>query len=106
MLARILSVGLLAGLVAGFLVAVLQQVTTTPLIVAAEVFETKAADQPTAAAPKVHDHGRHDHGGHEHNGHDEGWKPADGLPRLFYTSLATIEGLTGSAAVPTQARAR
>lgn len=97
MLARILSVGLLAGLVAGFLVAVLQQVTTTPLIVAAEVFETKAADQPTAAAQKVHDHGPHDHGGHEHNGHDEGWKPADGLPRLFYTSLATIVTAVGVA---------
>jgi len=97
MLARILSVGLLAGLVAGLLVAVLQLVTTTPLIVAAEVFETRAADHPAATAQKVHDHGPHDHGGHEHGGHDEGWKPADGLPRLFYTSLATIVTAVGVA---------
>jgi cobalt transporter subunit CbtA len=97
MLSRILAVGLLAGLVAGLLVAVLQQVTTTPLIVAAEVFETKAADQTAATAQKVHDHGPHDHGGHEHGGHDEGWKPADGLPRLFYTSLATIVTAVGLA---------
>lgn len=100
MLARILSVGLLAGLVAGLLVAVLQQVTTTPLIVAAEVFETTAADHPAATTvQKAHDHGPHDHGGHEHGGHDEGWKPADGLPRLFYTSLATIVTAVGMALV-------
>jgi cobalt transporter subunit CbtA len=73
-----LSVGLLAGLVAGLLVAALQQVTTTPLIVAAEVFETG-------------------HGAHAHGGHDEGWKPADGLPRLFYTSLATVVTAVGFA---------
>lgn len=97
MLARILSVGLLAGLVAGLLVAVLQQVTTTPLIVAAEVFETKAADHPAATAQTAHDHGTHEHGTHEHGGHDEGWKPADGLPRLFYTSLATIVTAVGMA---------
>jgi cobalt transporter subunit CbtA len=99
MLARILSVGLLAGLVAGLLVAVLQQVTTTPLIVAAEVFETKAADQPAATAQKAHDHGTHEPGTHQHDGHDEGWKPADGLPRLFYTSLATIVTAVGMALV-------
>ena len=85
MLSRILAVGLLAGLVAGLLVAVLQQVTTTPLIVAAEVFETGHA----AEAQKTHDHGAHEH--------DEGWKPADGLPRLFYTSLATIVTAVGLA---------
>ena len=87
MLSRILAVGLLAGLVAGLLVAVLQQVTTTPLIVAAEVFETGHA----AEAQKTHDHGAHEH--------DEGWKPADGLPRLFYTSLATIVTAVGLALV-------
>jgi cobalt transporter subunit CbtA len=67
------------------LVAVLQQVTTTPLIVAAEVFETGHA----AEAQKTHAHGAHEH--------DEGWKPADGLPRLFYTSLATIVTAVGLA---------
>ncbi|MBS0222245.1 MAG: CbtA family protein [Proteobacteria bacterium] len=96
MLARILSVGLLAGLVAGLLVAVLQQVTTTPLIVAAEVFETRLSDHPATTAQKAHEHGAHEHGAHEH---DEGWKPADGLPRLFYTSLATIVTAVGVALV-------
>ena len=36
---RVLSVGLLAGLLAGVVVATLQNFTTTPLILQAEVFE-------------------------------------------------------------------
>lgn len=88
MLARILSVGLLAGLLAGLLIAALQQVATTPLIIAAEVFETKASGPPAANA-QAHDHGIH--------GHDEGWKPAAGLSRFFYTSLATVVTAVGFA---------
>lgn len=53
MLRRILSAALAAGLLAGVLVSVLQAVTTTPLILQAEVFET--------AAPASHDHTGHDH---------------------------------------------
>ena len=36
-------------------------------------------------APKEHDHAAHDHG----------WKPADGLPRFFYTSVATVATAVG-----------
>ncbi|MEA2849613.1 MAG: hypothetical protein QOG78_4894, partial [Rhodospirillaceae bacterium] len=89
MLARVLSVGLLAGLVAGLLIAVLQQVTTTPLIVLAETYETQGAPAtaapPAPGAPKEHDHAAHDHG----------WKPADGLPRFFYTAVATVATAVG-----------
>lgn len=52
MLRRILSAALAAGLLAGVLVSLLQAVTTTPLILQAEVFETGGA---------VHDHTGHDH---------------------------------------------
>ncbi|MBX9595698.1 MAG: CbtA family protein [Roseomonas sp.] len=52
MLRRILSAALAAGLLAGVLVSVLQAVTTTPLILQAEVFETGGG---------VHDHTGHDH---------------------------------------------
>jgi len=50
---RVLGVGLLAGLAAGLAIAALQHVTTTPLILAAEVFETAqhAAHGETEAAP-------------------------------------------------------
>jgi len=52
MLRRILSAALAAGLLAGALVSVLQAVTTTPLILQAEVFESGGG---------VHDHTGHDH---------------------------------------------
>src|SRR5260370_42712871 len=87
MLARVMSVGLLAGLLAGLLIAVLQQVTTTPLILLAETYEAQGAASaaPASGAPKEHDHAAHGHG----------WKPADGLPRFFYTSVATVATAVG-----------
>lgn len=86
MLARVMSVGLLAGLVAGLLIAVLQQVTTTPLILVAETYEIQVeAAQAAPGASKERDHATHDHG----------WKPADGLPRFFYTSVTTVATAVG-----------
>ncbi|MBV8191358.1 MAG: CbtA family protein [Alphaproteobacteria bacterium] len=95
MLTRLLSVGLLAGLLAGLLIALVQQVTTTPLILLAETYENQDHGQAKGPEPG-HDHGPvHDHA-HDH-GSDEGWKPADGLPRFFFTSLATIATAVGMA---------
>ena len=92
MLTRILSVGLLAGLLAGLLIAALQQVTTTPLILAAETFEKPAAASATPTPPHSHAAGTaHDHG--------EGWKPADGMPRFFFTAITTIATAIGVAFV-------
>lgn len=63
MLTRVLSVGLLAGLLVGLAVAVLQQVTTTPLILIAETYEKPSEGQSAAAAPKAGDHQHvHAHG--------------------------------------------
>jgi len=95
-LTRILSVGLLAGLVAGLLIAALQQFTTTPLILAAETYEKPAATAPatTAAAPAPHSHA----GGEAHV-HGEGWKPADGMPRFFFTAITTVVTAVGAAFV-------
>jgi cobalt transporter subunit CbtA len=47
---RVLAAGLLAGLVAGLAIAALQHVTTTPLILAAEVYETARHAHAEAAA--------------------------------------------------------
>src|SRR5260370_21734014 len=82
MLVRVMSVGLLAGLLAGLLIAVLQQVTTTPLILLPETYDAQGAASaaPASVAPKEHDQAAHGHG----------WKPPDGLPRFFYTSLAPL----------------
>lgn len=99
MLNRVLVVGLLAGLVAGLAVAVLQHFTTTPLILAAETYET---------ADKVASLGAADfggariilaHAGHGHGDEAGGWKPEDGLSRTFFTSLMTVVTAIGFALV-------
>ncbi len=89
MLTRILSVGLLAGLLAGLLIAAVQQVTTTPLILAAETYE-KPAEVSAASKP-------HGHQGTEAHEHGDGWKPADGLPRFFFTAITTVATAVGVA---------
>jgi cobalt transporter subunit CbtA len=78
-IARLLAAGLVAGVVAGLAVAALQHVTTTPLILAAEVYE---------AAQHAHDAAA------EHAG------PAfEGLRRTAATSLATVAVSTGYALI-------
>jgi cobalt transporter subunit CbtA len=89
MLTRVMSVGLLAGLVVGLLIAVLQQVTTTPLILLAETYEKQGDAASTAQAAAGTGKG------HDHAAHDHGWKPADGMPRFFFTSVATIATAAG-----------
>ena len=84
---RVMSVGLLAGLLAGLLIAALQQVTTTPLILLAETYETPAAAVPPPAPGVAKEH--------DHAAHADGWKPADGLPRFFYTSITTVATAVG-----------
>ena len=82
MVRRFLASALLAGLLAGLAVTALQSFTTTPLIAAAEGYEH--------AAP-------HAHG--QEQGEHEGWAPADGLERLFFTALANVIAGVGFAFV-------
>jgi cobalt transporter subunit CbtA len=75
-----------AGVAAGILTAVIQHVTTTPIIIEAEKYESGApahehsgaVDQGTAAVVATHGEAE-----------DEGWQPADGIERTLFTSLAT-----------------
>jgi len=78
---RVLTVGLLAGLLAGLAVATLQHFVTTPLILQGEVYEKAES--------------------HEHDGMAEmdEWKPADGLQRTAFTSVATIATAAGFALI-------
>jgi cobalt transporter subunit CbtA len=77
LIARVLTTGVIAGLVAGLAVAALQHFTTTPLILAAEVYETAQ---------------------HAHEGADAG--PAlSGLSRTAATSVATIAVSIGYALI-------
>jgi cobalt transporter subunit CbtA len=77
-IARLLAAGLIAGVVAGLAVAGLQHFTTTPLILAAEVYEAAqhARDAAEAAAPAF-----------------------EGLRRTAATSLATVAVSTGYALI-------
>jgi len=88
---RLFLVAALAGLISGLFIAVVHQVSTTPLILAAEQYETAAPAEPAAAADTTtHTHGdgaAHDHGG------GGAWAPADGWERTLSTAVADV--LTG-----------
>ncbi len=79
-----------AGVAAGVLTAVIQYVTTTPIIIEAEKYESGAAAHDHGAAAPAQDQdaagAAMQAAGHE----EEGWAPADGLSRTFFTSLATM----------------
>ena len=69
MFRRVFLAAILAGLAAGLLVTALQAAKLTPLITAAEVYET-AAMSPAA--------------------HEDVWEPAAGVERIGFTLLANI----------------
>jgi len=81
---RVLIVGLLAGLLAGLVVATLQHFVTTPLILQGEVYEQAES---------------HDGPGHDGMAGMDDWKPADGIQRTAFTSVATIATAAGFALI-------
>jgi cobalt transporter subunit CbtA len=87
-----------AGLLSGLFVTLIHQVTTVPVILAAEVFE-KAADEkaaPAAADAASSSMATTAGAAESHDGHDHGaaeWEPEDGFERTAYTVLADL--LTG-----------
>lgn len=87
---NVVFVAALAGLVAGVVMAALQAYATVPLILQAETFENAGGGEaaPAEAAP-AEDHS-HDAGTPAHEHDEEGWAPADGFERFFYTTLANI----------------
>jgi cobalt transporter subunit CbtA len=99
MVNRVLAVSLLAGLLAGLIVAALQHVTTTPLILKAETYEAALrAVAPSQAAFSSDAKIILAHGNEAHGEHAE-WKPQDGLQRTLFTSLVTIATAIGFAAL-------
>lgn len=104
MIQRVLKAGFLAGLVVGLAVAVLQQFTTSQLILQGEVYEKAAHDHPAAlnspALPivRVHEHGSGASAA-EPDEEDEGWQPANGWQRVTATSIATVATSIGYALI-------
>jgi cobalt transporter subunit CbtA len=81
MIGRVLLAAILAGLVGGLLMGVIQHVRLTPTILQAETFEHTAHGH--AAAVTAGEVTAHNHDGSE-------WKPADGLERTLYTFAMTM----------------
>jgi cobalt transporter subunit CbtA len=94
---NIVFTAVIAGLLSGLLMTVMQSFSTVPLILAAETYENaggeeaghshshEAAPAAGTAAPAPADH-QHD---------EETWAPADGFERYFYTSGANILSAIG-----------
>jgi len=81
-----------AGIAAGLFTAIVQHVTTTPIIIEAERYQGGAPshdhdgapqEQPAAASPTASEPAA------MAAAVDEEWAPADGVERTLYTSLAT-----------------
>ena len=95
MIGRLVLAALIAGMAAGFIYGGVQHVQTTPLILAAEVYETApahdhaaaatdpAAPAEAAATPTP-----------EHEEEEEEWAPADGWPRTLSTTISSM--ITGA----------
>ncbi|MBV1882180.1 MAG: CbtA family protein [Pseudomonadales bacterium] len=85
---RIILCAVLLGLVAGLLLSVVQSLTVTPIILAAEVFEIEEV-------PSMHSH----HDSDIVAGSEEEWAPGDGGERTIYTVIANISAGIGFAAI-------
>ncbi|TNC16278.1 cobalt transporter [Methylobacterium terricola] len=92
---RLLAAALVAGFLAACVASALQFALTSPLILAAEKYETAETVAPARHAFAnpliVLAHAGHDHGG------EPQWQPAPGLPRLAFTALATLVSGVGYA---------
>ena len=104
MIIRLLSAALVAGFLAAVVATGLQLALTSPLIIAAERYETQASAAPRLPSPAsliVRVHGGHDHGTKDPSvaGGEAApdWQPGPGLPRMAFTALATLVGGVGYA---------
>jgi cobalt transporter subunit CbtA len=102
---RVLQAGFVAGLVVGLAIAVLQQFTTSQLILQGEIYEKAAHDHhaavnsPTLPIVLVHDRGTSAAAAESEEGEEDGWQPANGRQRVTATSVATIATSIGYALI-------
>jgi cobalt transporter subunit CbtA len=104
MIGRIVLAALLAGIAAGIILAGIQHVRLTPLILAAEVYEKAADAAQEAAAAKTATEAPakcvENMPGHIMcNGDAKEWEPADGIERTLYTTAASMLAGAGFAAM-------
>lgn len=83
MFKNIIISAIIVGVIAGAILGLLQNFTTTPIILAAEAYEVTEA--PAATANEGHSHNAA-----AHNHDENAWSPEDGFERTAYTILASI----------------
>lgn len=98
MLTRLIAAALFAGLTAGVLVAALQHVLVTPMILKAESFEGAGHTHSHGPEEAPHSHGPGE-AAHTHSHGEDEWQPTDGAERLAYTALATVATAAGYALI-------
>lgn len=92
-----------AGLFAALALTLLQLTWITPLILAAEAYESAApishhtetigAEHGHVTTDDAHEHTAqqsHDHAANEHDHHAGAWQPANGFERTFYTFVSNV----------------
>jgi cobalt transporter subunit CbtA len=104
MIGRIVLAALIAGIAAGVILAGIQHVRLTPLILAAEVYEKAADATEEAAAAKTGTEAPakcvENMPGHTMCiGDQREWEPAEGLQRTLYTTAASMLAGGGFAAM-------
>ena len=92
MIGRLVLAALIAGMAAGIIYSGVQHVQTTPLILAAEVYETAPAHDHAAAATDPAAPAEAATPAPEHE--EEEWAPADGWPRTLSTTISSM--ITGA----------
>ena len=84
---------LIAGLLSGLALSVVQQFTVIPIILEAETYEVGDQNSPNnSASERDLDHS-HSEDGHSHahtHGRGEIWAPDDGTERAFYTFIINV----------------
>ncbi|MDA1308828.1 MAG: CbtA family protein [Proteobacteria bacterium] len=101
MIRRLFFAAIAAGLLAGVIISAIHQVTTVPLILQAETYENSTETSASGQAllfsaalrlskPDAAPRPLWRVGGQSGPQHDDAWAPADGVERIFYTSLTTI----------------
>src|SRR5712692_10561585 len=92
-----------AGIAAGAVITVIQQLGTVPLILKAETYEkghrAKSAEPPSAPVTVGHSHAESAVAEHEHGHGAEAWEPEDGLQRNAFTAGANVLTAIGFALV-------
>jgi cobalt transporter subunit CbtA len=92
-----------AGIAAGAVITVIQQLGTVPLILKAETYErgqkAKSAELPSAPVTVGHSHAEPAVAEHEHGHGAEAWEPENGLQRNAFTAGANVLTAIGFALV-------